>query len=71
MTWPSTEMIVWGGTHGRPRSTFVADGGSYNLATDTWTPLPPSPLRPRIGAMAIWTGEDVIIWGGQFGSTGF
>jgi hypothetical protein len=66
--WTGTEMIVWGGTHGRPRSAFGADGGSYNPATNTWTPLPPSPLRPRIGAAAVWTGEDVIIWGG-FGGT--
>jgi N-acetylneuraminic acid mutarotase len=61
-------MIVWGGTHGQPRSDFVNDGGSYNPATDTWTTLPPSPLRPRIGAEAVWTGHEMIIWGG-FGGT--
>src|SRR5262249_60594155 len=67
--WTGTEMIVWGGTHGRPRSAFVNDGGRYNPSTNTWTPLPPSPLRPRIGAAAGWTGADVVIWGG-FGGAG-
>ena len=66
--WTGTDMIVWGGTQGRLRGDFVADGASYNPNSDVWTALPPSPLRPRVRAQVIWTGDDVIIWGGSGGT---
>lgn len=30
----------------------------------TWRRLPPSPLTPRVGASVVWTGHEVIVWGG-------
>ena len=30
-----------------------------------WTLLPPGPLSPRIGHAAVWTGTDLILWGGR------
>ncbi len=66
--WTGTDLVVWGGTHSTSRSGFLADGARYNPKTDRWTALPPSPLAPRIGAEAVWTGHDVIIWGGTGGT---
>lgn len=30
----------------------------------TWRRLPPSPLTPRVGASVVWTGDEVLVWGG-------
>ncbi len=66
--WTGKEMIVWGGTRAFNADSFLADGARYNPATDTWTPISKSPLSPRIGADAVWTGKEMIIWGGMGGS---
>src|SRR5205085_977526 len=53
------EMIVWGGLND---NRSLTDGGRYDPATDSWTPLPPgSPIVA--GGSAIWTGSDLIVWG--------
>ena len=31
----------------------------------TWQALPAAPLLPRGGTQAVWTGSQVILWGGQ------
>jgi N-acetylneuraminic acid mutarotase len=51
-------MIVWGG------SSFNS-GGRYNPATDTWTAtsLTGAP-EGRSQHTAVWTGTEMIIWGG-------
>lgn len=30
----------------------------------SWTPLPPAPIKPRIQDLSVWTGAQLIIWGG-------
>ncbi len=65
--WTGTEMIVWGGTGVDLRTGRVGplvDGARYNPATDSWTMLPPSPLRPRTDFSVVWTGSTMIVWGG-------
>jgi hypothetical protein len=42
----------------------LPDGALYHPDTDTWQPLPASPLAPRYRATAVWTGEELVIWGG-------
>jgi hypothetical protein len=37
----------------------------YDPTTNTWSPLPKSPLRGREPAVTAWTGTELIIWGGQ------
>jgi N-acetylneuraminic acid mutarotase len=67
--WTGTEMIVWGGseiTQGYP----LADGGRYDPVTDTWTPIADtSALAARFGHTAVWTGHEMIVWGGAASST--
>lgn len=63
--WTGSEMIVWGGiTNSIPA---VSTGGRYNPVTDTWvnTALPPNPDEmSRLHHTAVWTGSEMIVWGG-------
>lgn len=66
--WTGTRMIVWGGLGcGRDRGgPLLCDtGGVYDPVTDTWTAVSNagSPSA-RVGHSAVWTGEQMIIWGG-------
>jgi N-acetylneuraminic acid mutarotase len=68
--WTGVEMIVWGGADGGS-STYFNTGGRYNPASDSWTPTSTTSNVPtgRI-ASAIWTGTEMIVWGG-FNSSGY
>ena len=60
------EMIVWGGQV----STFDTNtGGRYNPNADSWTPAN-NGYQPRIYHTAIWTGSEMIVWGGVNINTG-
>ncbi len=37
------------------------------VVRDQWRSLPPSPLGPRANVVAVWTGDDVLVWGGYRG----
>ena len=65
--WTGTEMIVWGGTQGFPFDD-LATGGRYNPITDSWiaTSLGNAPFG-RHSHTAIWTGTEMIVWGGAVG----
>jgi N-acetylneuraminic acid mutarotase len=67
--WTGRSMIVWGG---RDASNTLNTGGEYDPINGNWTATPiqgaPSARRAWEG-MAVFTGKDVIIWGGS-GTTG-
>src|SRR5688500_6705536 len=65
--WTGAGMIVWGGrTTDGPGAGSFGDGARYTPATDTWTPLPGAGApSPRALHSAIWTGAEMIIWGGS------
>jgi len=63
--WTGREMIVWGGISVVSLFDGLNDGAKYNPETDTWTPI--SALgqpSARLGHTAIWTGTEMIVWGG-------
>jgi hypothetical protein len=64
--WTGTEMIVWGGAATNSATSYVGDGARYNPSTDTWTPLPSAKApTPRATHAAVWTGREMIVWGGN------
>jgi N-acetylneuraminic acid mutarotase len=68
--WTGTEMIVWGGTG---TSGVLSAGGRYDPATDTWLVIPEelftsTPVQGRRLHTAVWTGTEMIIWGGWSGT---
>ncbi|MDD5138865.1 MAG: kelch repeat-containing protein [Verrucomicrobiales bacterium] len=68
--WTGREMIVWGGECANPVPQ-CNDGGSYDPVSNTWTPVTTAPRAPtwRVDHSAVWTGNDMIIFGG-FGGAG-
>jgi hypothetical protein len=65
--WTGTEMIVWGGeneaANGAPAT--LGDGARYDPAMDRWTPISAAPIDARTFHVAVWTGEEMIVWGGR------
>ena len=66
--WTGSEMIVWGGTTSSFFSSFNT-GGRYNPSTDNWTMTSTtSAPASRYGHTAVWTGSEMIVWGGIAGT---
>jgi N-acetylneuraminic acid mutarotase len=63
--WTGRELIVWGGgtATGERRPVALDDGAAYDPATDTWRTLPPAPILGRRWGVAVWTGEEMLVWG--------
>jgi N-acetylneuraminic acid mutarotase len=66
--WTGTEMIVWGGYVGG--GGYLNSGGRYDPTSDTWAPTSLGAGVPvgRDGHTAVWTGTEMIVWGGYTGS---
>jgi N-acetylneuraminic acid mutarotase len=68
--WTGSEMIVWGG--GTPDNAVTTTGGRYQPATNSWVPT--SMGSPMPGARrypeAVWTGAELIVWGGLLATSG-
>ena len=63
---PAGELIVWAGVGGSDPGTALGDGGIYDVAADTWKPIPATPgLAARHMATMIGTGFDVLLLGGS------
>lgn len=62
-----SQVVVWGGCWfegtqcDEVNQGTLGDGAVYDVATDTWTPLPPSPLAPAVHAVGVWDGDEVVI----------
>ena len=66
--WTGNEMIVWGGQDGLGNAVY-ADGGKYDPVQDKWTPIASfttsNSAYGRNSHSAIWTGNQMIVWGGD------
>jgi N-acetylneuraminic acid mutarotase len=61
-------MIVWGG---RDASAF-GDGATYNPGADSWNTLSSTGAPgARYHHTAIWTGTEMVVWGGTDGAANF
>jgi N-acetylneuraminic acid mutarotase len=67
--WTGTEMIVWGGFDGDD-SSLLESGGRYRPATNVWLPVASGNGAPaaRGRHTAVWTGTEMIVWGGLVAS---
>ncbi|MBZ5639234.1 MAG: hypothetical protein LAO51_10845 [Acidobacteriia bacterium] len=68
------KMVVWGGDDGTAgeagSGVKFATGSVYDPATDAWTPLPDTGApSARSRHTAVWTGTQMIAWGGTDGAS--
>ncbi len=63
--WTGNEMIIWGGRADPYSGYYFNTGGRYDPGTDSW--IATSTINApdgRYGHKAVWTGNEMIIWGG-------
>jgi hypothetical protein len=67
--WTGTEMIVWGGVTSpcttSPCQTESTEAAAYDPSSGVWEPIPQGPLSGRVDHSAVWTGEEMLVWGGS------
>ena len=67
--WTGTEMIVWGGEwYSDNVYHYENSGGRYNPTTDSWaeTSLGANCPIGRECHSAVWTGTEMLVWGGVY-----
>ncbi|HEV7524188.1 MAG TPA: hypothetical protein VGP92_04445 [Acidimicrobiia bacterium] len=72
------EVIIWGG-HYQPATgtappvasaadprvpNALGDGAAFDIVTARWRRLPTAPITARYGAVAAWTGSEMLVVGG-------
>jgi hypothetical protein len=63
--WTGSQVLIWGGVTGSsPASPVPPHGEAYDPATNQWTALQ-APLAGRAFPTAVWTGSQMIVWGGD------
>jgi len=73
--WTGDEMIIWGGSVTAYRSVahysnapYYRTGGRYDPVLDRWRPTSTYGAPAGVvGHTAVWTGDEMIIWGGSTG----
>ena len=64
--WTGTELVIWGGINSDSDFTAAyADGARLDPSTNVWRRLPPAPVPARAMATAVWSGHEVLLWGGD------
>ena len=67
--WTGSEMIVWGGGYWMDNDDHVTlnTGGRYNPGTNSWTATSTvNAPTARADHTAVWTGSEMIVWGGFY-----
>ncbi len=70
--WTGSEMILWGGvSFDGSNYQYFNTGARYNPSTDNWTMTSTTDApSARDRHTAVWTGSEMIVWGGTNDSTG-
>jgi N-acetylneuraminic acid mutarotase len=62
--WTGQRMVVWGGYNGYIGQMY-GDGARYDPGTNSWSPIASANApSARFYHTAVWTGSEVIVWGG-------
>jgi hypothetical protein len=64
VVWTGRRLLVWGGATFPGASVTARHGLTYDPIGDHWSPLPDAPLPGRTDPAAVWTGRELIVWGG-------
>lgn len=67
-----TTLYLWGGqdtARGTPPQgpDYPPSGLAFDVPSQTWSKLPDPPIESRDGAVAVWTGDHLLVWGGTVG----
>jgi len=66
--WTGTKVLFWGGARG-PFGLFPATGGRYDPASDSWLDIATAGAPSgRYTHNAVWTGTQMLVWGGFNGA---
>jgi N-acetylneuraminic acid mutarotase len=63
--WTGKTLLLWGGSQTVDRPVVPPHGLAYDPTANRWSPLPQAPLLGRLDPTAVWTGRQLIVWGGQ------
>jgi N-acetylneuraminic acid mutarotase len=63
--WTGRRLLVWGGETFAGASVAARHGLSYDPIGNRWSPLPRAPVPARVDPTAVWTGRELIVWGGR------
>ena len=58
LAWTGREVLTWGGGCCGDASNA---GAAFDPATNTWRPLPASPLAPSQRPQGAWTGSELVV----------
>ena len=68
--WIPNGMLIWGGYYWTSTNNYLNSGSVYNPLTDSWAAIPDAGAPPpRNQHTAVWTGSQMIVWGGYRSST--
>ncbi|HEX9969144.1 MAG TPA: hypothetical protein VGB03_03320 [Acidimicrobiales bacterium] len=73
VVWTGREAIVWGGARlgvGDGGDLGSADGAAYDPAARRWRRIADAPIANRYRHKAVWTGREMIVWGGVVTGSG-
>jgi len=66
--WTGSRLLIWGGDRAGINSNeqdLANDGFAYDPATDTWSAIPAAPIQGRTYMFNVWSGSELIVWGGM------
>ncbi|MEM6992719.1 MAG: hypothetical protein AAF721_19550 [Myxococcota bacterium] len=72
--WTGKVVVFWGGDEAFPVESNGyapvqprphADGRHYDPVSDRWSPMPEAPIDARFDHIAVWTGSEMLVWGGR------
>jgi len=66
-------MIIWGGAEDELSFSGASfeDGAAYDPQLDVWREIAAAPLSRRSGHVAVWTGSEMLVWGGTHRGAGY